>query len=98
MHNISASKKLQVDELVITGAKVNVSVKGTGGLAVPITLPHIHLTNLGQGPEGITARELTETVLSEIISAVAQRAGNVITKGTVDPDTKAATKAAIDTV
>jgi hypothetical protein len=98
VHNISASKKLQVDDLVITGAKVNVSVKGTGGLAVPITLPDIHLTNLGQGPEGITARELTKIVLSEITSAAAQRAGNVLTKGAVDPDTKAATNAAIDTV
>ena len=98
LNNISASKKLQVDDLVITGAKVNLSVKGTGGLAVPITLPDIHLTTLGQSPEGITARELTKIVLSEITSAVAQRAGNVITKGVVDPDTKAATKAAIDTV
>jgi hypothetical protein len=98
LNNIHASKKLQVDDLVITGAKVNLSVRGTGGLAVPITLPDIHLTNLGQDPEGITARELTKIVLAEITSAVAQRAGNVITKGVVDPDTKAATKAAIDTV
>jgi hypothetical protein len=98
VQNISASKKLQVDDLVITGAKVNVSVKGTGGLAVPITLPDIHLTNLGQGPGGITARELTTIVLSEITSAMAQRAGNVLTKGAVDPDTKAATNAVIDTV
>jgi hypothetical protein len=77
---------------------VNVSVKGTGGLAAPIKLPDIHLTNLGQGPEGITARELTKKVLSEITSAVAQRAGNVIAEGAVDSATKAATKAGIDTV
>jgi hypothetical protein len=50
------------------------------------------------GPEGITAAELTKKVLSEITSAVAQRVRNVITKGTVDSPTKAATKAAIDTV
>ena len=98
MNNVSASKKLQVDDLVITGAKVSVSVKGTGGLAAPITLPDIHLTNLGQGPEGITASELTKKVLSEITSAVAQHAGNVITKGAVDSRTRAATKATIDTV
>jgi hypothetical protein len=98
MDNVSASKKLQVDDLVITGAKVSVSVKGTGGLAAPITLPDIHLTNLGQGPEGITAAELTKKVLSEITSAVAQNAGNVITKGAVDSHTKAATKATIDTI
>ena len=98
LNNVSASKKLQVDDLVITGAKVNVSVKGTGGLAAPITLPDIHLTNLGQGPEGITAAELTKKVLSEITSAVAQHASNVITEGAVDSATKVATKAAIDIV
>jgi len=98
MNNVSASKKLQVDDLVITGAKVSVSVKGTGGLAAPITLPDIHLTNLGQGPEGITASELTKKVLSEITNSVARHAGNVITNGAVDSRTRAATKAAIDTV
>ena len=90
MKNVSASKKLQVDDLVITGAKVSVSVKGTGGLAAPITLPDIHLTNLGHGPEGITASELTKKVLSEITSAVGQHAGN--------SRTRAATKTTIDTV
>jgi hypothetical protein len=80
MNNLSASKKLQVDDLVITGAKVSVLVKGTGGLAARIALPDIHLTNLGQGPEGITASELTKKVLSEIANAVARHAGNVITK------------------
>jgi hypothetical protein len=94
MNNVSASKKLQVDDLVITGAKVSVSVTGTGGLAVPITLPDIHLTNLGQGPEGITASELTEKVLSEITNAVARHAGNIITKGGFPHQGKAA----IDTV
>ena len=98
MNNVSASKKLQVDDLVITGAKVSVSVKGTGGLAAPITLPDIHLTNLGQGPEGITASELTKKVLSEITDSVARHAGNVITNGAVDSRARAATKAAIDTV
>ena len=98
MKNISASKKLQVDDLIITGAKVNVSVKGIGGLAAPITLPDIHLTNLGQGPEGITGAELTKKVLSEITDAVARHTGNVLARGAVDPRTKAAKKAAIDTL
>jgi hypothetical protein len=98
MNNVSASKRFQVDDIVITGAKVSVSVKGTGGLAAPITLPDIHLTNLGQGPEGITASELTKKVLSEITNSVARHAGNVITNGAVDSRTRAATKTAIDTV
>jgi uncharacterized protein involved in outer membrane biogenesis len=99
--NAGAAKKLQVDDLVITGAKVNVSIKGTAGFAAPITLPDIHLTNLGQGPDGITAAELTKKILSEITTSVAQHAGNVITdigKGAIDSATKAATKTATDTV
>jgi uncharacterized protein involved in outer membrane biogenesis len=98
LNNISVSKKLQVDDLVITGAKVNVSVKGTGGLSAPITLPDIHLTNLGQGPEGITAAELTKKVLYEITSAAAQHASNVITEGPWDSATKVAMKATINIV
>jgi hypothetical protein len=92
--NTGAAKKLQVDDFVITGAKVNVSIKGTGGFAAPITLPDIHLTNLGQGPDGITAAELTKKILSEITTSVAQHAGSVITdigKGAVDSATKTAT-------
>jgi hypothetical protein len=52
------------------------------------------LTNLGQGPGGITASELTEKVVSEITNAVARHVGNVITKGGFPHEGKAA----IDTV
>lgn len=72
------AKKLQVDDFLITGARVNVSVKGTGGVAAPIILPDIHLTNLGQGPEGITPAELTKKIISEISTDVAKSAVNVV--------------------
>jgi hypothetical protein len=93
-----AQKKLQVDEFVITGAKVIVSLKGTGGFAAPIVIPDIHLANLGQGPEGITAAELTKKVISEISEDVAKAAVKVIGdigKGTVDAASKAG-KDAVD--
>ena len=38
------AKKLQVDDFLITGGKINVSLKGTGGFAAPIALPDIHFT------------------------------------------------------
>jgi hypothetical protein len=81
------AKKLQVDDFLITGAKVNVSLKGTGGFAAPITIPDIHLTSLGQGPDGITAAELTRKVLAEVSTDVAKAAVKVvgdIGKGAVD--------------
>lgn len=91
----AAAKKLQVDDFVITGAKLNISIKGTGGFAAPIPLPDIHFTNLGQGPEGITAAELTKKVFTELTASVAKNAAGAIadiSKGAVDSATKTATE------
>lgn len=57
--------KLQVNELLITGAKLSASVAGlVPGADAKVALPEIRLTNLGTGPEGITPAELTAQVLS----------------------------------
>ena len=59
-------KKLQVDDFLIRDAKLHVSVTGMGGRSLPVSIPEIHVTGLGQGPEGITAGELTKLVLQEV--------------------------------
>jgi hypothetical protein len=59
------AKKLQVDEFVLKGAKVNYTVPGIK-TTVPIVLPDITLTGLGAGPEGITPAELTKLVMSKV--------------------------------
>lgn len=61
----SPGKKLQVDEFILTGAKVNYTVPGVG-LTVPIAVPDIKMTGLGTGPEGITAGDLTSRVLGQL--------------------------------
>ena len=68
-----SEKKFEVDDLVVTGAKVQVVIQGIG-MSQPqvIPLPDIHLTDLGKGGEGITAAELTQRVLSAISSATLQ--------------------------
>lgn len=79
-------KKLQVDEFVITGAKVRVGATALGGTA-PISLPDIRLSNLGTGPEGITAADLTQQVLKAITDGtvkVAAGAVGDIGKGAAD--------------
>ena len=58
----AAGKKLQVDDILITGAKVNFN-------GVPLPLPDIHLQNLGQGPDGITPVAVIQEVLGQITSA-----------------------------
>ena len=67
-------KKIEVDDFLITGAKVNFN-----GAILP--LPDIHLTNLGKGTGGITAADLTRHVLDALtaatIKAVAGAAADV---------------------
>jgi hypothetical protein len=76
--NAKSNRKLQVDDFLITGAKVHVSVTTLGGKSVTVPLPEIHLTSLGQGPEGITAAELTKLVLQEIEKAASQVATSAV--------------------
>ncbi len=73
-----ASRKLQVDNFVIKGGKINVSVTALGGRSATVPLPDIQLTGLGQGPEGITAAELTKRVLAEIEKHAVQAAGGAV--------------------
>jgi hypothetical protein len=73
------AKKLQVDDFVISGAKVRVSlttslVKGTA----TVPLPDIHLQNLGAGPDGITPAELTKQVLDAVVKGVTQAASGAV--------------------
>jgi uncharacterized protein involved in outer membrane biogenesis len=58
----TAGKKLEVDDFLISGAKVHFN-----GATLP--LPDIHLTDLGTGPDGITASDLIQKVLGEITTA-----------------------------
>jgi hypothetical protein len=65
-----ANKKLQVDEFVINGAKLHISVDAPviGQKTATVTIPDIKLTSLGTGPEGITAAELSRVVLKTLLS------------------------------
>jgi hypothetical protein len=54
-----AGPKLEVDEFLITGAKVNFN-----GVILP--LPDIRLANLGKGPDGITPADLTRQMLEAL--------------------------------
>jgi len=95
-----AGKKIQVDDFLMTGAKVQLSIVGMGGKSVPVVLPDIHFTNLGTGPEGITAADLTQRVLQEVVVAATKAAAGYATeigKGAADL-TKEAGKNATENV
>ncbi len=72
-------KKLQVDDFLINGGKIHLSVTTPmGGKSATLSLPQIHLTGLGQGPEGITGAELAKVVLAAIEQEAAKAAASAI--------------------
>jgi hypothetical protein len=72
------SKKLEVDDLVINGGRIHVSVTGLAGKSATVPLPPIHLTGLGKGPDGITPAELAKIILQSIEENTAQAAGSAV--------------------
>lgn len=80
-------KKLQVDDFLLTGAKVEVKLSIFGGHGPTIPLPDIHLTDLGAGDAGITpgdlAKRVFDAVFESVFTAVKSAAGNV-GKGAMD--------------
>ena len=92
------AKKLQVDDFVISGAKVHLSLTIMGGKSATFPLGDIHLSNLGQGPDGITAGDLTKRMIEAIEAKTAEESKTVVAglaKGAVDLG-KDAGKAAAD--
>jgi hypothetical protein len=64
-----SSKKIEVDDFLITGAKVHVRLTDLGGREMSITLPEVHLTNLGTGGDGLTPADLTRAMLQALSAA-----------------------------
>ena len=94
------AQKIEVDDFLITGAKVHASITGIGGKELSLTLPDIHLTDLGKGSDGLTPSELTHAVLKAITSATAKAVSDALLglgKGGENLG-KGATKAATDSV
>lgn len=85
--------RLQVDEILISGAKLNASAGLLPGASANATLPDIKITGLGAGPEGITSAELAAQVLTRITEeAVKAGAGgslkDLLKGGDIKVDTK----------
>ena len=73
-------KKLQVDEIVVTGGKVTLAASMLGGKLSEARLPEIRLTNLGTGPEGITPADLGARVLAAVMDGAIQVSGDALAK------------------
>jgi hypothetical protein len=76
-----SGKKLEVDDFLITGARVHLNFTGVLTGPLTVTIPEIHLTDLGKNGEGITKAELTQKILTAIeqaaVKAAAEHAGDI---------------------
>lgn len=83
-----SKKKLQVDDLLLSGAQVEVKFALLGGKALSVPLPDIHLTNLGTSGEGMTPGELSKkvfgAVFEQVIPAVTAQLGKLAAGGLGD--------------
>jgi hypothetical protein len=73
-----ATKKLQVDEFVLSGAKVNVLITSPVSFTTSVKIADIRLENLGAGPEGITSAELTNLVTDKLVELVTKAAADAL--------------------
>src|SRR6266481_3843062 len=73
-------KKLEVDNFLIKNAKVHVSVNAplVGQQTANVTIPEIHLTNMGTNADGITAAQLSKEVFKVIVEKSAEAAEKVL--------------------
>jgi uncharacterized protein involved in outer membrane biogenesis len=74
-------RKLQVNELEITGAKLQINTLLSGGRTITVPIPDIYLTDLGSGPQGITPVEVGQRALHAVLTgatkAIAANGGQV---------------------
>jgi hypothetical protein len=62
----SSTRRLQVNEFIISGATVCLLAPASDGGQLTLRLPDIRLADLGTGPDGISGGELTQLVLEQI--------------------------------
>jgi hypothetical protein len=76
-----ANKKLQVDEFVITGTKLHVSLNAPviGQKSATVPVPDITLPPLGKGPEGVTVAEVSSLALQKLLEAAIVEGEKVVT-------------------
>lgn len=70
--------KIEVDDFLITGAKVHLFLTGLGNKE--ISLPDIHLTDLGKDNNGLTPAELTSAIMKAISSDTVSAVASTVTE------------------
>ena len=76
----TASRHFQLNSLLITGARLHIPNLFSSGQNVTLTLPDIHLVNLGTGPDGITSPEVAQKTITAVLDVIAENASDTIGK------------------
>ena len=63
-----SGKKFQVDDFLVTGAKVHVHLTDLGK-EMTLTLPDVRLADLGKGTDGLTPTDLSRAMLKAVSAA-----------------------------
>ncbi|HAV64638.1 MAG TPA: hypothetical protein DCY13_20010 [Verrucomicrobiales bacterium] len=93
-----ASKKLEVRQFRIAGAKVHLRLSAMAGRNVTLIAPDIVLSDLGTGPEGITVAELVQRAIKQLTDEVILLAGREAAKAGTEALKDAAEKGAGEAV
>ncbi len=87
-NDAKAGKKLQVDDFLVTGGKIRLSVSTPlGEQSGTVPLPEIHLKDLGKDSDGLTAAELSKAVLEVVLKKAIEAGATAVAelgKGGVD--------------
>ena len=80
-------KKVVIDEVIISNAKVRLSITGLGGKAASIPLPTIELKDIGKETDGVTFAEAIAEIVSAVlrgVTGVVASAGKMVGEGVID--------------
>ena len=88
------AKKFIVKDLVLAGAKVNVNVAAMNkSLVKTLTIPDIHLQNIGTGEGGASAEELVRQILDPVLDRSVKAAADELAKQGIEEGKKEINKA-----
>jgi hypothetical protein len=68
----SGGKKVVIEQVVISDGKINLSLPGMMGTAVPLPLPTIELKDIGKEKEGASPTEVIAKIVHAVLNSVTQ--------------------------
>ncbi len=64
------SKKIVINNVVVKGGKVNLTMAGLGGKEITAPLPNLHLKDIGKEQDGATPAEAFEQIFSSLYNSI----------------------------